>query len=97
MPEEKKAVKSKVQNLYIENRHKISITGVLEVISFNDESVIIDTELGILIIRGDNLKINKLNVESSELSIEGDFYCCEYDDKDSGRSKGSGFFARMFK
>ena len=93
--DEKKVSKPKVQNLSLENREKLSITGVIDVESFNDESVVVDTELGLLIVRGMDLHINKLNLDSSELCIEGDIASCEYSDRE-GKSKG-GFLARMFK
>jgi sporulation protein YabP len=94
--EDKKVAKPKVQNLILENRERLNISGVIDVESFNDESVVIDTELGMLVVRGVDLHINKLNIDSSELGIEGDIISCEYSDKDS-RSKAGGFFARMFK
>jgi sporulation protein YabP len=96
MIEEKKVSKPKVQNLILENRERLNISGVIDVESFNDESVVVDTELGILVIRGVDLHINKLNIDNSELGIEGDIISCEYSDKEGSRSKG-GFFARMFK
>lgn len=96
MIDEKKTLKPKVQNLILENREKLSISGVIDVESFNDESVVIDTELGVLVVRGMDLHISKLNIDSSELSVEGDIMSCEYSDRDGSRSKG-GFFARMFK
>lgn len=94
--EDKKNVKPKIQNLILENRQKLSVSGVLDVESFNDEAVMIDTELGGLIIRGENLRINKLNIDSSELSIEGDIISCEYCDTET-RSKGSGFLGKIFR
>ena len=96
MIEDKKTLKPKVQNLILENRERLSVSGVIDVESFNDESVIVDTELGVLVVRGMDLHISKLNIDSSELSIEGDIMSCEYSDRDGSRSKG-GFFARMFK
>jgi sporulation protein YabP len=95
MIEDKKMNKSKTQNLILENRERLSISGVIDVESFNDECVIVETELGILIVRGEDLHINKLNIDNSELDIEGDIVSCEYSDRD--RSKGGGFFAKMFK
>jgi sporulation protein YabP len=95
MIEDKKLSKPKVQNLILENREKLSISGIIDVESFNDESVVIDTELGVLIVSGDDLHISKLNIDSSELSIEGTIISCEYSDRDS-RGK-AGFFAKMFK
>lgn len=97
MVDEKKVSKPKVQNLIIENREKLSVTGVIDVESFNDECVIVDTELGVLIIRGEDLHISKLNLDSSELNIEGDIISCEYSDREGSRSKGFGFFGKMFK
>lgn len=97
MIEEKKITKPRVQNLILENREKLSVSGVIDVESFNDECVIVDTELGILVVRGEDLHISKLNLDSSELNIEGDICSCEYNDRDGSRSKGSGFFSRMFK
>jgi len=97
MIEDKKVVKPKVQNLILENREKLSISGVIDVESFNDESVVVDTELGVLIVRGVDLHINKLNLDSSELIVEGEIYSCEYSDKDGSRSKGLGFLGRMFR
>ena len=97
MIEEKKVSKPKVQNLILENRERLSVSGVMDVESFNDECVIVDTELGILIVHGEDLHISKLNLDSSELNIEGDIISCEYSDKEGSRSKGHGFFSRMFK
>jgi sporulation protein YabP len=96
MADEKRLVKAKTQNLILENREKLSISGVIDVESFNDECVVVDTELGILIIRGEDLRINKLNIDNSELNIEGDIFFLEYNDKDGSRSKG-GFFGKMFR
>jgi len=97
MIEEKKMMKPKVQNLILENRERLNISGVIDVESFNDESVIVDTELGVLVVKGIDLHINKLNIDNSELGIEGEIISCEYSDRDSSRNKGGGFFARMFK
>lgn len=97
MIEERKVPKPKVQNLILENREKLSVSGVIDVESFNDEYVVVDTELGVLIVKGVDLHINKLNIDSSELGIEGEIISCEYTERDGSRNKGGGFFARMFK
>jgi sporulation protein YabP len=97
MVDEKRVAKPKVQNLILENREKLSISGVVDVESFNDENVVVITELGTLIVHGKELHINKLNLDNSELSIEGDIISCEYGDRDDGKSKGLGFIARLFR
>jgi sporulation protein YabP len=98
MLEDKKSItKPKVQNLILENRERMSISGVIDVVSFNDETVTVETELGLLTIHGDDLHISKLNLDISELNVEGDIYSLEYSDSNGSRSKSMGFFSRMFK
>ena len=53
-----------VQNLILENREKLSISGVLDVLSFDDQIVILETELGMLTIKGEDLRINKLSIDT---------------------------------
>jgi hypothetical protein len=55
--DDKKIAKPRIQNIMLENREKMSISGVIDVESFNDECIIVDTELGVLIIRGEDLHI----------------------------------------
>lgn len=97
MIDDKKIGKPKVQNIIIENREKMSVSGVIDVESFNDENVVIDTDLGVLVVRGEDLRISRLNLDISELNIEGDIFSCEYGDRDSSKSKTLGFLGRMFK
>lgn len=97
MIEDKKTLKPKVQNLILENREKLNVSGVIDVESFNDECIVIDTELGVLAVKGEDLHISKLNLDSSELNVEGDIISIEYSDSEGSRSKGMGFFGRLFK
>ncbi len=97
MIEEKKVPKPKTHNLIIENRERLSLSGVIDVESFNDECVVVETDLGSLIIRGEDLHISKLNLDSSELNIEGDIISCEYIDSAGTKSKGLGFLGKMFR
>lgn len=95
--EDKRTLKPKVQNVILENREKMSISGVLDVESFNDESVVANTELGFLFVRGEDLHINKLNLDNSELIVEGDITSFEYSEKESNSSKGFGLLSKIFK
>lgn len=80
----------------MENRQKLSITGVEDVAAFSEDIVTLITNMGTLTVRGNELRINKLNVESGELMVEGNIDKCEYSDDDMGR-KGAGFFSKLFK
>ena len=61
-----------IQNLVLENRNKLSISGVKDVLSFDDQVVIMETELGLLTIKGIDLKINKLSIDTQEVIVVGE-------------------------
>lgn len=85
-----------VQNLILENRERLSISGVVEVLSFDDQIVIVETELGLLNIKGENLKINKLSIDTSEVIVEGDISSLAYSEKEYER-KGGSLLGKIFK
>ncbi len=95
--EERKSLSNTViQNLVLENREKLSISGVLDVLSFDDQVVIVETDLGLLNVKGENLKINKLSIDTSEVVIEGDISSMAYSDKDIDK-KGASLLGKIFK
>lgn len=83
------------QNIIMENREKISVTGVIDIHSFDDELVLVQTDLGILTIKGDDLKMNKLNLENNELIIEGKIIAVAY--SDINNTKKTGIMNKLFK
>ena len=95
--DERKAISTSViQNLILENRGKLSISGVLDVLSFDDQVVMVETELGLLTVKGENLRINKLSIDTSEVIVEGDISYLAYSDKEADKSKGN-FMSKIFK
>lgn len=95
--EERKGLTTNIiQNLILENREKLSVSGVLDVLSFDDQVVIIETELGLLTIKGEDLRINKLSIDTSEVVVEGDVYSMNYSEKDVDK-KGGSLLGKIFK
>lgn len=95
--EDRNTVKTGViQNLILENREKLSISGVLDVLSFDDQVVMVETELGLLTVKGENLKINKLSLDTSEVIVEGDVSYLAYSEKSQERTKTS-LISKIFK
>lgn len=97
--EDRKTINSNVgiiQNLVLENREKLSISGVLDVLSFDDQVVIVETELGLLTVKGENLRINKLSLDTSEVVVEGEIYNLAYSENDLEKKAGS-FLNKIFK
>lgn len=95
--EERKGLNNNIiQNLVLENRGKLSVSGVLDVLSFDDQIVIIETELGLLTVKGEDLRINKLSIDTSEVVVEGDIYNMGYSEKDMDKKTGS-LLGKIFK
>ena len=95
--EERKTMNTNIiQNLVLENRGKLSISGVLDVFSFDDQVVILETELGLLTVKGENLRINKLSIETSEVIVEGSICSINYSEKELDK-KNSSFLGKIFK
>lgn len=69
----KKEVKTEEKKslLSLENRKKMSLSGVIEVVSFNESQIILNTNNGGLVIKGEGLKMNKLDVQNGEVVIVG--------------------------
>ncbi len=95
--EERKGLQNNViQNLVLENRGKLSISGVLDVLSFDDQVVIVETELGLLTVKGEDLRINKLSIDTEEVIIEGEISSMNYSEKDMEKKAGS-LLGKIFK
>ena len=86
-----------IQNLILENREKLTITGVVDVLSFDDQIVIVETQLGLLTIKGENLRINKLSLDSLEVIIEGQIFNLGYSDEDIIKKSGGSILGKIFK
>ena len=91
--DERETASARPHNLILENRSTLSITGVEDVESFDEERIILKTSLGVLILRGSELHIEKLSIDSGELSVTG--HICELGYEETV-SAGS-FWSRLFK
>lgn len=86
-----------MQNIILENREKLTITGVIDVLSFDDQIVIIETQIGLLTVKGNDLRINKLSIDNSEVKIEGEIYNLGYSEETINKKNSSGILGKIFK
>lgn len=93
MAEEKKILKTQ-HNIIMENRRSLSISGVMDIDSFDEQMVVVFTEEGELTIKGINLHINKIDVESGDLVMEGEVDSLTYSDN---QPQPGGLLARLFR
>ena len=76
-------VRLRNQNIMLEDREKMTVTGVEQVESFNDNTIILITVKGGMVIKGADLNISKLNIEDGSVKIEGNINSINYTNKDT--------------
>ncbi len=96
--DERKQINSTiVQNIILENREKLTISGVNDVLSFDDQIIIVETELGLLTVKGENIRINKLSLDTTEVIVEGKIFSLSYSEKSLDKNSSGGFLGKLFK
>ncbi len=84
----------KQHSLILENRKNLSLSGVKDVSVFDEQNVVLITEMGELSVKGTGLHIGKFSVETGELNLDGEIDSLVY--SDISQNEG-GFFKRLFK
>ncbi len=79
------------------NRSKLEMTGISDVVSFDLTKVLLESDYGVITIKGQNLHVNRLSVEKGELDIDGTIQAIEYSDKDNFSKKGESWFGKLLK
>lgn len=88
---------SKAHKLMLSNRRTGTITGVSDVISFDITEVLLETEQGMLMIKGADLHVNRLTLEKGEIDIEGRIDSLAYSEVSSYQKQGESLIGRLFK
>lgn len=83
-----------IQNVIIENRKKLNVSGVRQVNSFDEETILLDTALGRMTVKGENMKIENFNTDTGDLTASGTVHAVVYM---AGRDSGGGFISRIFR
>ena len=88
---------SKAHKLILSNRRTGTITGVADVISFDITEVLLETEQGMLMIKGADLHVNRLTLEKGEIDIEGRIDSLAYSEVTSCQKQSESLIGRLFK
>lgn len=83
-------------NIILEDRKRLSLSAVVDIDTFDESGFTAITSAGALVVKGSDFHISKLNVDTGELVVEGDFDSCVFNNSFKGRA-GGGILARMFK
>lgn len=83
----------RTHNLSMEGRQHLSVSGVEDVESFDEQEIVMLTGMGNLVVTGEQLSVSRLSVESGDVTVQGKITELRYEEPSPGRT---GFFARLF-
>ena len=88
----------KAHKVVLNNRRSGTVTGVLDVLSFDINEILLETEQGMLMVKGSDLHVNRLTLEKGEVDLSGKIDSIQYSDVSKGKgSQGESLLGRLFK
>ncbi len=91
--EEKRTAKNP-HHVIMEEREKMTVSGVLDIDSFDDQTIVAYTDLGEMLVKGTALHLSRIDLESGELAVEGKINSISYSEQ--AQPQG-GFFSRLLR
>ena len=83
--------------LVVNNRKTSLVTGVLDVLSFDLNEILLETEQGMLMVKGSDLHVNRLSLEKGEVDVDGTIDSLTYSSNEALRKSGESFLKRLFQ
>ena len=81
-------------HVVIEERKSLTVSGVEDVERFDENTIVLSTSKGAMVVTGENLHIEKLSLDGGDLKVEGDIDAVTDEDEVGGRG---GFFSRLLR
>lgn len=94
---EERMAAQKTHKMIISNRKSGVLNGVIDVLSFDVGEILLETELGMLMIKGADLHVKRLTLEKGEIDIEGRIDSLTYSDVKTASKQGESLLGRLFK
>ena len=87
----------RVHKVILTNRKSCTINGVNDVLSFDIHEILLETEQGMLMIKGEDLHVNRLTLDKGEVDVEGKIDSFTYSDISSSSHKNESLLAKLFR
>lgn len=94
--EERQMPKAQNHKLVVNNRKTSMVTGVLDVLSFDLNEILLETEQGMLMVKGTDMHVNRLNLEKGEVDLSGNIDSIAYSQSHVAKGQGEHFWAKLF-
>lgn len=95
--EDLNSLNKRAHKISMSNRRNLMISGVVDVLNFDVREVLLETELGMLMIKGADLHISRLTLDKGEVDVEGKVDSLTYSEQDSFAKKSESFLGKLFK
>ena len=79
------------------NRSSCTITGLQDVVSFDENQIVLDTDMGLLTMKGKDLHVSRLTLEKGEVDVDGTIDSLVYSSNEVYRRSGASLLSRLFK
>ena len=90
-------INKSAHKLMLTNRRTCTISGVNDVLSFDVNEILLETEQGMLMIKGNELHVSRLSLDKGEVDIDGRIDSLTYSETAGYGAKGESILARLFK
>lgn len=95
--EDLNAVGKRQHKFILNNRRDCTISGVQDVLSFDVNEILLETDQGMLMIRGSELHVTHLTLEKGEVQIDGRVDSLTYSENAMSSANANSFFSKLFK
>ena len=86
----------RTHKIMLTNRRTCTISGVVDVLSFDMNEVLLETDQGMLMIKGKELHVSRLSLDKGEVAVDGNVDSLTYSDMLSGKEKTTTLFSKLF-
>lgn len=95
--EDLNSINKRTHKLMLTNRRTCTISGVNDVLSFDVNEILLETEQGMLMIKGNELHVSRLSLDKGEVDIDGRIDSLTYSETAGYGAKGESLLSRLFK
>ena len=95
--EDNTSINKKAHKLILNNRRCGNLTGVSDVLSFDENEIILETDQGMLMMKGKELHVSRLMLDKGEVDIDGRIDSVTYSEQGSRKERTESFLGRLFK
>ena len=95
--EDLNSVNKRAHKITLLNRRTCNLTGINDVLSFDVSEIILETDQGMLMVKGNELHVNRLTLDKGEVDVEGKIDSLTYSEQAGSMVKGESLLSRLFK